>query len=114
MAEETPVDPCQPNVCGPYSKCRNINNHAVCSCDANYIGMPPNCHPQCVISSECPPDRSCINQKCKDPCSVENPCARNARCQVINHSPICSCNHGYTGDPFVRCVQYYESKKKKS
>jgi hypothetical protein len=29
----------------------------------------------------------------------------SARCEVINHSPICSCEQGYTGDPFTRCYQ---------
>lgn len=36
-----------------------------------------------------------------DPCP--GTCGFNARCQVINHNPICSCNPGYNGDPFVRC-----------
>lgn len=27
----------------------------------------------------------------------------NAKCQVINHNPICSCARGFTGDPFTRC-----------
>lgn len=30
-------------------------------------------------------------------------CGRNARCEVINHSPICSCKPGETGDPFRSC-----------
>lgn len=28
----------------------------------------------------------------------------NARCTVINHTPSCSCEIGYTGDPFTNCV----------
>lgn len=30
--------------------------------------------------------------------------AVNARCTVINHTPSCSCDIGYTGDPFTNCV----------
>jgi hypothetical protein len=53
------------------------------------------------VSSECPQNRACVNQKCVDPCP--GTCGLNARCEVINHSPICSCQAGFTGDPFTRC-----------
>lgn len=101
-------NPCVPTPCGPNSQCRNVNDHAVCSCLSNYIGAPPNCRPECVVSSECALDRSCINMKCKDPCP--GTCGQNARCQVVNHNAICSCNLGYVGDPFVRCLKEEESK----
>lgn len=95
-------DPCQPSPCGPYSQCRVINGHAVCSCQANYIGSPPACRPECMVSADCPQISACINQKCQDPCP--GTCGVNARCQVVNHNPICSCSPGYTGEPFVRCI----------
>lgn len=95
--------PCQPSPCGQYSQCRVVNDHAVCSCISNYIGSPPYCKPECVVSSECSQDKTCINQKCKDPCP--GTCGINSRCQVVNHNPICSCNNGFIGDPFVRCIQ---------
>lgn len=103
-----PKNPCIPSPCGPYSQCRAINNHAVCSCQTNYIGTPPACHPECMVSSECAQDKACVNQKCVDPCP--GTCGLNARCQVVNHNPICSCSAGYTGDPFVRCLQESSSK----
>lgn len=96
-------DPCKPSPCGPFSQCRVVNGHAVCSCQANYIGTPPSCKPECVVSTECPQDRACVNQKCVDPCP--GTCGLNARCQVVNHNPICSCNPGFTGDPFTRCLK---------
>lgn len=99
---EDETDPCIPSPCGSNSHCRSIGNRVVCSCVANYIGSPPNCRPECVVSSECSHDKTCINQKCRDPCP--GTCGINARCQVVNHNPICSCNNGYTGDPFSRCV----------
>ena len=100
-APREPGDPCVPSPCGPNSQCRNVNGQGVCSCLANYIGSPPGCRPECVVSSECPQNRACVNQKCVDPCP--GTCGLNARCEVINHSPICSCQAGFTGDPFTRC-----------
>lgn len=97
----TPTNPCIPSPCGPYSQCRDVNERAICSCLENYIGSPPACRPECTISSECFLDKACVNQKCVDPC--RNACGQNARCQVINHNPICSCSVGYVGDPFIRC-----------
>ncbi|RZC36330.1 hypothetical protein BDFB_000152 [Asbolus verrucosus] len=44
---------------------------------------------------------ACINSKCADPCP--GTCGQNAQCQVINHLPSCTCNPGYTGDPFRYC-----------
>lgn len=102
-----PVDPCHPSPCGPYSKCRTFNGHAVCTCLDICVGSPPNCHPECIVSSDCRPNKACVNQKCQDPCP--GMCGVNAQCQVVNHNPICSCYNGYTGDPFVRCF-YDESK----
>lgn len=95
------VNPCQPSPCGPNSQCKEVNNQAVCSCLPSYIGSPPGCRPECVVSSECSYDQACSNQKCIDPCP--NTCGQNAKCRVNNHSPICYCMEGYTGDPFTRC-----------
>lgn len=95
------VNPCQPSPCGPNSQCREINEQAVCSCLPNYIGSPPGCRPECVSSNECPSNKACINQKCLDPCP--GVCGTNANCRVNNHSPICACNNGFTGEPFTRC-----------
>jgi hypothetical protein len=94
-------DPCSPSPCGPNSQCREVNRQPVCSCLPNYIGSPPSCRPECVVSSECPSDKACVNQKCRDPCP--NTCGVGAQCTVKNHNPICACPAGYTGDPFVRC-----------
>ncbi|XP_065203536.1 neurogenic locus notch homolog protein 1-like [Planococcus citri] len=106
-----PTDPCIPTPCGPYSVCRQIDSHAACACQKNYIGSPPNCRLECTVNSECLQNKACIEQKCTDPCPGH--CGQNARCQVVNHSPICSCPSGYTGDPFVRCIveQYTTTEK---
>lgn len=95
------VQPCSPSPCGPNSLCRVVNEVAVCSCQPNYIGSPPSCRPECVVSAECLLPQACLNNKCQDPCP--GTCGINANCQVINHNPICSCSSGHTGDPFTRC-----------
>lgn len=93
--------PCIPSPCGPNSQCREIGSTAVCSCLPNYIGRAPNCRPECTINSECPANHACINERCKDPCPGS--CGLSAYCNVINHSPVCTCANGYQGDPFSGC-----------
>lgn len=66
------------------------------------MGSPPQCRPECVVSSECPLDKACTNQKCLDPCP--NTCGIQALCTVRNHNPICACPAGYSGDPFSQCA----------
>lgn len=95
------VDPCQPSPCGPNSQCRVANGIAVCSCNTNYIGTPPNCKPECTVNAECQQNKACHKFKCENPCA--GTCGVNARCEVINHNPICSCPLAMVGDPFVRC-----------
>lgn len=103
VTERPKTEGCYPSPCGPNSNCREVNGHPVCSCQSGYIGTPPSCRPECVVSSECSQDRACINQKCTDPCP--GTCGTEARCQVVNHNPICSCPPGYTGDPFIQCIK---------
>lgn len=95
------INVCEPSPCGPNSQCRQINEQAVCSCLPNYIGMPPNCRPECIVNSECDLNKACVRQKCEDPCP--NTCGLRAHCTVRNHNPICACPPGYTGDPFTQC-----------
>ncbi|CAH0390731.1 unnamed protein product [Bemisia tabaci] len=96
------VDPCTPSPCGPNSQCRKANNQPVCSCLPEYKGAPPNCQPECVSNNECPLNKACQNYKCRNPCS--GACGLQASCEVISHSPVCSCPAGFMGDPFVRCM----------
>lgn len=96
-----PINPCYPSPCGPNSQCKSINNQAICSCLPTFIGSPPGCRPECVMSSECKNSEACTNQKCTNPCI--DICGQNADCKVINHSPICTCRLKFTGDPFTHC-----------
>lgn len=96
-----PVNPCVPSPCGANSICRVHDERAVCSCVQGMLGAPPNCRPECVINSDCPTNRACIQQKCKDPC--DGSCGFNAECHVRNHQPVCFCYNGYEGDPYAGC-----------
>lgn len=101
--EESLKNPCFPSPCGLYSVCHVVSDHPVCSCQAGHVGSPPACRPECIVSTECPQEKACINQKCLDPCPAT--CGLNASCQVVNHSPIRTCSVGFIGDPFVRCIK---------
>ena len=101
VVEPVVTQPCNPSPCGPNSQCREINDQAVCSCVVGYIGSPPSCRPECVVSSECAQNEACQNQKCRNTCP--GTCGVGAKCEVINHNPICSCPVRFTGDPFIRC-----------
>lgn len=96
-----PTNPCELSPCGPNSECRVIESSPSCSCLSGFTGSPPNCRPECVVSSECPSNLACINQKCKDPCP--GLCGINAVCKVVSHTPVCLCQTGFSGDPFVEC-----------
>lgn len=98
------IDACRGNPCGPNSQCRDNNGAASCSCLPGFVGSAPACRPECVVSSECSLDKACVNQKCVNPCA-SNICGTNSECRVKNHSPICTCRYGFTGNPFTICSQ---------
>ena len=92
------VDPCSPSPCGSNTQCHD----GVCTCLPEYQGDPyAGCRPECILSTDCPRNRACIRNKCADPCP--GTCGQGARCDVLNHIPICSCPEGFTGDPFILC-----------
>lgn len=98
-----PVEnPCVPSPCGTNSDCRVVDTRPACTCLPNYYGVPPNCRPECTINSECPNSKACMNLRCVDPCPGS--CGANTQCTVINHTPSCTCDISYTGDPFQGCV----------
>lgn len=102
ITEPTVSDPCIPNPCGPDSICRADGTVAHCSCRPPMQADPPSCRPECRSDSECPPDRACRNNKCRDPCP--GACGTHAICRTRMHAPICSCPPHYVGDPFTRCL----------
>lgn len=96
-----PGNPCTPSPCGLNSKCDVVAEQAKCTCLANMVGIPPDCRPECVISSDCSSNLACINQRCTDPC--RGSCGLNAECRVVNHAPECSCREGFSGNAFAEC-----------
>lgn len=104
------VDPCTPYVCGPNAECRDIGGQPSCSCLQGFMGIPPNCRHECTINPECASNLACIKYKCQDPCPGS--CGVNAQCKVINHTPVCTCAEGYTGDPFSNC--YFKPPPRKN
>lgn len=96
------VSPCTPSPCGTNAECREQLGAGACICIAGYFGNPyEGCHPECLVNSDCPSNKACTRNKCIDPCP--GTCAVNADCQVVNHSPLCTCRQGYVGDPFTQC-----------
>ena len=66
-------DPCNPDPCGPLSKCtaiikdrRSPENMASCTCQPGAAGKPPHCRPQmdCRRHSDCPSNLACQDQTC--------------------------------------------------
>lgn len=97
-----------PSPCGANALCRVVNERPVCSCAASYIGRPPYCRPECMINSECPSDKACVNERCADPCA--GACGPNTECHVQLHLPRCVCSPGYNGEPFSGCSKIIPCK----
>lgn len=86
--------------CGPNTRCDN----GTCSCLANYHGDPyKGCQPECILNADCPKEKHCIRYQCFDAC--QSTCGQNAKCEVYNHIPICSCLVGFTGNAFISCSE---------
>lgn len=68
------------------------------------MGPSFDCRPECVLSSDCPHDKTCHKNKCVNPCN-SGVCASNAICEVINHVPMCRCPERMAGNAFVMCTQ---------
>ena len=58
--------------------------------------------PECVTNEQCTNDKACVNNVCVNVCR-DNPCARSATCFAQNHSAVCKCPPGYTGNPTRNC-----------
>lgn len=105
VIKPTPGDPCVPSPCGLNTICQVMSGRAVCSCLPDFQGDPQfGCKPECVINSDCPINKACLDRHCRDPCSIGNLCGINAVCQVRDHTAACVCKEGYRGDPFSQCI----------
>lgn len=102
--DEPKKSPCWPSPCGEGTQCSVLNDRAVCSCLPDYIGDPQTgCHAECVINSDCPAQKACINKHCENPCHAST-CGINAECRVYDHTANCYCRDGFMGDAFIHCL----------
>jgi hypothetical protein len=102
---KSPSSPCHPNICGPHTTCENVKGHAICRCLPGLLGDPADvagCHPECVLSSDCAADKTCVDYRCKNLCQ-EDICGVKAECRAVNNSPLCSCPQPLVGNPFEEC-----------
>ena len=58
---------------------------------------------ECEIDPDCRTDQVCHQNKCLDPCLLDNPCAVNAICSANNHAARCQCPQGLIGNPYELC-----------
>lgn len=105
----TALEPCQrPSRCEvvPSAPVRTM----ICVCPEGYVSSGSGtCKPLqpvqdiggCVSDSDCPSNKACINDICRNPCN----CGTNAECRVKNHKPVCSCEQGYDGNAEIQCVR---------
>ena len=101
------IDPCKRNnLCSKTAKCTAKNHHPICKCPSGTEGDPMVlCSPVgCTSNDQCTPSEACINGACSSPCSSQARCGPNTKCEVENHSPVCKCVTGTSGDPVTGCT----------
>lgn len=104
-SENQKSNPCQRTKCGINAICQDVGNEAFCFCPPDFLGDPAiECKPQCTMNSDCSSNEACINNKCTDPCSLNNVCGIHAICLCSDHTVSCLCPDGYIGDPLSQCI----------
>nr|XP_027235383.1 neurogenic locus notch homolog protein 4-like [Penaeus vannamei] len=112
-----PICYCLPSYTGdPYKGCSPTTTTSPPLVAVPGSSSPPPFHPpttpsspprppiECEANSHCSPSRTCINQRCVDPCTASLPCAVGAECTVIRHRPVCRCPSGFQGNPQISCT----------
>lgn len=103
--DQKSIRPCSKNPCGLNAICQDVDDKAVCSCPPNFIGNPKiECKLECLVNPDCSSHEACINNKCIDPCSLDNICGMHAVCLCSEHTVTCICPEGYIGDPLYQCI----------
>lgn len=82
--------------CGEAAECYGSDHRASCRCKTGTLGNPfVSCAPiGCRNDHDCPPERSCINTKCVNPCNSTT-CESPADCRPHDHEAHCVCPPGY-------------------
>ncbi|XP_046660567.1 protein crumbs homolog 1-like isoform X1 [Homalodisca vitripennis] len=104
-------DPC-PGPCQGNTTCEVRDHVPHCVCKPGFSGNPvTGCQGQgvavadeaCADNHGCIKELACIAGKCQNPCP--GPCYGNTFCVVLEHVPFCSCNPGFSGNPYTGCEE---------
>lgn len=101
------INPCENlSICGENAECIVTKHNSHCECLPNSQGDPyKKCTKfECLKDNDCQSEEACVNNKCKNSCSIPRACGKNADCYTRNHIGYCSCSPGFTGDPVLGCV----------
>lgn len=107
------LNPCThgPTQCGRGADCLAQNHRAHCVCPLGTQGNPLiSCvRGVCQYNEDCRDDEACdrLNRVCRPVCDLDS-CALTARCEGRHHQPVCNCQPGTTGNPYVECSGYRE------
>lgn len=113
------INPCASNYnppCAQNAICTVRSHTAICNCpDALPEGNPLSfCERhvkehECTMDYECPSKLACIRNQCVEPCRELVPCAKSAKCSVIDSSPVrtmvCECPETWVPDSNGECRQ---------
>lgn len=96
------ISPCN---CGQNAECHVTNHYPVCTCKSGYSGNALyGCFKLgCESDSQCNDDKTCYNNECLNPCSLNDHCAVSAVCYATNHKAACKCPPGLEGNPLQKC-----------
>lgn len=101
------INECNENPCHKTALCENTEGSYQCVCPEGLIGDPVKigCRKpgDCFTDSDCPTTAACIDNRCKNPCDLQQSCGQNALCTPISHGPSCRCPTRTKGDPRIGC-----------
>lgn len=103
------IDGCATVLCGRNAECTSINHEPQCTCKQGFRGNPNDdrvgCQQiECETDSDCSNEKFCENYMCKIGCLINNPCGHNALCSAEQHTTVCYCQPGFTGDAYTGCT----------
>lgn len=106
---------CDDDTCADTANCRGQQHQPKCYCPPGTSGNPfVDCvahiqpEPECRSDSDCLSQLACINNRCANPCAVDNMCSPDQECRILDTLPlrtmVCQCPPDTLVDPSGRCV----------